>query len=99
MAWHPPQPPANRVLDRPPPHDRSQVRRPPVMIGTDRTPRMSRSALVPLAIYYWRESQRPLVSLAFVLPLLVVYEGGVLWLGPAAMRNGADVWLRQLLDL
>ncbi len=48
---------------------------------------------------YWQQSRRPLTSLAFVAPLLVFYEAGVLWLGPQAMRNGADVWLRQLLDL
>ena len=47
---------------------------------------------------YWHESRRPLTSLIFVLPLLVLYEGGVLLLGPAAVRNGADVWLRTLLD-
>jgi membrane protease YdiL (CAAX protease family) len=49
--------------------------------------------------YYWQQSRRPLTCLAFVAPLLVLYEGGVLWLGSQAMRNGADVWLRQLLDL
>jgi membrane protease YdiL (CAAX protease family) len=49
--------------------------------------------------YYWQQSRRPLTCLAFVTPLLVLYEGGVLWLGPQAVRNGADVWLRQLLDL
>jgi len=27
-----------------------------------------------------------------------LYEGGVLLLGPSAVRNGADVWLRQILD-
>jgi membrane protease YdiL (CAAX protease family) len=48
---------------------------------------------------YWQQSRRPLSSLAFVTPLLIVYELGVIWLGPQAMRNGADVWLRQLLDL
>lgn len=48
---------------------------------------------------YWQQSRRPLSSLAFVTPLLLIYEVGVLWLGPQAMRNGADVWLRQLLDL
>lgn len=47
---------------------------------------------------YWRESRRPLVSLVFVSPLLVVYEGGILLLGEAAMRNGADAWLRMLLS-
>jgi membrane protease YdiL (CAAX protease family) len=47
---------------------------------------------------YFYESRRPLVSLVFVSPLLVIYELGVLWLGPNAMRNGAEVWLRTLLD-
>jgi membrane protease YdiL (CAAX protease family) len=48
---------------------------------------------------YWQQSRRPLASLAFVAPLLLLYEIGVLVLGPHAVRNGADVWLRQLLDL
>jgi hypothetical protein len=48
---------------------------------------------------YWRQSRRPLASLAFVLPLLVFYEGGLVLLGTQAVRNGADVWLRQLLDV
>jgi hypothetical protein len=47
---------------------------------------------------YWQQSRQPIASLAFVTPLLIIYESGVLWLGPKAMRNGADVWLRQLLD-
>ena len=49
-------------------------------------------------VHYWQETRRPLVSLAFVAPMLLVYEGGILLLGPEAMRNGADVWLRQFLD-
>ena len=36
---------------------------------------------------YWAESTRPLVSLAFVAPMLIMYEGGMLLLGPDAMRN------------
>ncbi len=47
---------------------------------------------------YATESARPLVSLAFVAPLLIVYEFGVVLLGPHAMRNGADTWLRHLLE-
>ena len=43
-------------------------------------------------------SPRPLVSLAFVSPMLIAYEGGLLILGPQAMRNGADLWLRWLLE-
>ena len=38
-----------------------------------------------------------MTSLLFVAPLLIVYELGVVLLGPAAVRNGADVWLRELL--
>ena len=48
---------------------------------------------------YWYESTRPLTSLVFILPMLLFYECGVLLLGPQAVRNAADVWLRQLLDL
>ncbi len=47
---------------------------------------------------YLQETTRPLPCLVFVLPLLVAYEGGLL-LWPQAMRNGADVWLRRLLEL
>lgn len=46
---------------------------------------------------YFEQSRRPLASLLFVLPLLAVYELGVAILGPQAILNGADVWLRQLL--
>ena len=46
---------------------------------------------------YWSHSREPLVSLVLVTPLLVFYELGVLLLGPEAVRNGVDVWLRQLL--
>jgi len=38
-----------------------------------------------------------MASLVFVAPLLVVYELGVLVLGPESVRNGADLWLRELL--
>lgn len=48
---------------------------------------------------YWHESARPLTSLAFVMPFLLFYEVGVLTLGPLAIRNAADVWLRNWLDL
>ena len=47
---------------------------------------------------YLRESNRPLVSLAFVAPMLLAYEGGLLF-WPQAMRNGADVWLRSSLEV
>ncbi|NDC64535.1 MAG: CPBP family intramembrane metalloprotease [Planctomycetia bacterium] len=47
---------------------------------------------------YWSVSRAPLTSLVFALPLVVTYEAGVLLLGRGTPRNGADVWLRQLLD-
>ena len=59
------------------------------------------STAVPIAQSksdYWQRSRQPLASLFFILPLLLVYEGGVIWLGPDAIRNGADVWMQQLLQ-
>lgn len=47
---------------------------------------------------YWQLSRTPLTSLVFTLPLVLAYEGGVLLLGRGSPRNGADVWLRHLLD-
>ena len=49
-----------------------------------------------LAERYWVQSRRPLASLVFIAPLLIVYELGVLLLG---VQNGADVFMRRLLDL
>lgn len=49
---------------------------------------------------YWLETRRPFSNLIFLLPLLLVYEVGVLWIGganPDAFRNGADAWMRQFL--
>jgi membrane protease YdiL (CAAX protease family) len=50
-----------------------------------------------LAEGYWAESQRPLASLVFVMPLLIVYEVGVTLLG--ARQNGADAVLRRMLEM
>jgi membrane protease YdiL (CAAX protease family) len=47
---------------------------------------------------YWGISRTPLTSLVFTLPLVLAYEGGVLLLGRGSPRNGAEVWLRTLLD-
>jgi hypothetical protein len=47
---------------------------------------------------YWTQSRQPLASLVFIAPLLVIYEVGIIRLGPYAMRNGAEVWLRLILD-
>jgi membrane protease YdiL (CAAX protease family) len=49
-----------------------------------------------LAERYWIESQRPLASLVFIAPLLIIYEAGVLLLG---VQNGADAFMRRLLEM
>lgn len=46
---------------------------------------------------YWDKTKRPLVNLFFVLPLLIVYELGVVLVGEASgysVRSAADAWLR-----
>ncbi|HYV38553.1 MAG TPA: CPBP family glutamic-type intramembrane protease [Gemmataceae bacterium] len=50
---------------------------------------------------YLSATRHPWACMLFVLPLLLVYEAGVLVLGldqPELLRNGADVWLRWLLS-
>lgn len=47
---------------------------------------------------YWQETRRPLACLIFVAPFLLAYESGLLLLGADAMRNGADAWLRAMLE-
>ena len=54
-------------------------------------------SLLHRAERYWVESRRPLASLVFILPLLVIYEVGVLWFG--VRPNGADDFMRRLLDM
>ena len=51
---------------------------------------------------YWLSAQRPLSCLVFLLPLVAVYEFGVLYLGRShadTLRNGADYWMRSWLAL
>lgn len=50
---------------------------------------------------YWLLAKRPLACLLFLLPLLAIYEAGVIWMGgenPALVRNGADAWMRIALE-
>jgi hypothetical protein len=47
---------------------------------------------------YWLATRRPFPSLLLVAPLLLSYEGAVLYLGGAAatsLRTGADAWMRR----
>lgn len=50
---------------------------------------------------YWSLSRHPLPSLVFLLPLLLIYEWGVLSLSRSSavtIRNGADIWMRAWLQ-
>lgn len=55
---------------------------------------------------YWAEASRPLASLAFVVPLLAIYEWGVMSVSQhpqqthvhQTLRNGVDYWLRAQLS-
>jgi membrane protease YdiL (CAAX protease family) len=50
---------------------------------------------------YLAATRHPWCSFLFLLPLIVLDEGGVFWLAgsaPQEIRNGADVWLRQALE-
>jgi membrane protease YdiL (CAAX protease family) len=50
---------------------------------------------------YLKSTRHPWVCFIFLVPLVIGYELGVLWLGgdrPDTLRNGADSWLRWALD-
>lgn len=62
---------------------------------------MPASPANPNASGYLLATRHPWPSLVFLLPLLAVYEGGVMWLGgnrADSFRNGADAWLRWGLE-
>ena len=48
---------------------------------------------------YWSLARSPLHCLIFLLPLLTIYELGIVWFGnsSASLRNGADHWMRGWL--
>lgn len=57
-------------------------------------------ASLPPAAPYWMQAREPLPCLIFLLPLLVIYEAGVLWFGHGQampIRNGADHLMRTWL--
>jgi hypothetical protein len=50
---------------------------------------------------YVRATRHPWSSFLFLVPLVAVYEGGVVWLGgdrADRLRNGADAWVRWQLE-
>jgi membrane protease YdiL (CAAX protease family) len=49
---------------------------------------------------YFLDTRHPVPCLLFLLPLLIAYEVGILWVGgghPEALRSGVDAWLRWVL--
>ncbi len=46
---------------------------------------------------YQSQTLRPLISLAFVFPLILVYELGAIYWGNAALRSGIDQWLDRIV--
>ena len=52
---------------------------------------------------YWHQTRRPLACLVFLIPLLTLYEVGVLWAaktgsGAEIVQNGADSWMRWAMQ-
>ena len=47
---------------------------------------------------YRTETCRPIVSLAFVIPLILLYEVGTIWFGHPTLRSGIDQWMDRLLS-
>jgi hypothetical protein len=84
---------------RPPTRQKpGKVRRPRSRYGYDHR-WWGESAPIEVADHsYWSTTRRPLPGLAFILPILIGYEVGVIWLGGPgadALRAGADAWVRQ----
>lgn len=48
--------------------------------------------------HYQTETLRPIVCLLYVLPFLLIYELGVIFLDNQSIRNGLDVWLGSFLE-
>lgn len=60
----------------------------------------SAAAPPPTTDDYWAQAKRPLAALLFLLPLLALYEFGILYYGgeqATTFRNGADCWMRGWL--
>ena len=51
---------------------------------------------------YWTQTRRPLPCLVFLIPLLTLYEVGVLWSSQHGdienVQNGADSWMRWAIE-
>jgi membrane protease YdiL (CAAX protease family) len=68
-----------------------------------RTPRPETARrTTPAPASYWAATKTPIHSLLFLLPMVVFYEVGIVWVNQhhvEQVRNGADVMLRRLVAL
>src|SRR5581483_5626357 len=74
---------------------------PPTLSHRPRVPRLRAVPEGHPALPYWLATRHPWPSFLFIVPLLAVYEAGVVFLdGPRGdqVRNGADAFLRWLLE-
>lgn len=58
------------------------------------------SPLAETELNYWNQSRTPFYSFLFVIPLILIYEAGILLLSHedvTNLRNGADVLMRQVM--
>jgi hypothetical protein len=58
---------------------------------------------IPKSETYWHQTRRPLPCLVFLVPLLTLYEVGVLWTTEhggdmESVQNGADSWMRWAIE-
>ena len=56
------------------------------------------SSSLPLKSAYQTETLRPIVSLVFIVPILLVYELACIGFDQTAIRTGVDQWLHQFLS-
>jgi len=57
--------------------------------------------VIRFSMNYWNQSRSPYYSFIFLLPLIIIYEFGIVAVQKIdlpAVRNGADILLRRLLD-
>jgi Type II CAAX prenyl endopeptidase Rce1-like len=90
--------PDMRGVTSPTHHKPSRARRPRSRYGYDHHWWGESPPVEPEDPSYWSTTRKPLPGLTFILPILLAYEAGVIWLGgPSAdaLRAGADAWVRQ----
>lgn len=75
-------------------HDRKSIE--DVIKASDR--RQTANKNRPQKRRYYDQTRRPIVCLAFVLPLLIFYEGGSLLMNGQSTRSGIDQWIHQALQ-